>query len=180
MLKPEALAAVTAFLNAKAEWSRANDALMFWAPRRAVPAFKSPQAMVQYYMVDRGNPYTGDPLYGALDHYLHPERLAHGLEAGPSFIKGMWIDCDDVAGFYHAVSRKSGWQSQVITLVDQGLKGSHVICVGTFEGRAWGADTNGFRWLAGLGEEHLCQVWTDLYRGVGYRYLGAIATPYPW
>lgn len=175
---------VARFLEAKASWSAWNDSVMAGAPRLAVPTFASPQAAADYYFRERGNPYTGDPLYGALDHYLNPQRLQAGLAAGPDALRRLWIDCDDVAGWYlHATAGIPGLSTKVVTLIDPELSlanGSHVILAGTFAGQPFGLDTSGYRALPDLDEATLCRVWGALYAERGFEYVGAVDTPYPF
>lgn len=180
MLAPQQRAAVIAYLDLKRGWSVANDAFTLGAPRAPVPRFGSPAEAAAYYQ-QKGNPYTGDPAWGALDFYTDPRRLQAALEAGPDAVKRLFIDCDDVAGWYHAAVRQMpGYTSHLVTLIDERIVGSHVICVYQGPGGAGALDTNAHRPLPDLNEATLCGVWSNIYAGNGYRYIGAIATPYPF
>lgn len=175
---------VARFLEAKASWSAWNDSIMAGAPRLVVPTFASPEAAADHYFRQLGNPYTGDPLFGALDHYLNPQRLQAALAAGPDAVRRLWIDCDDVAGWYlHATAGIPGLTAKIITLVDPELSfanGSHVILAGAHNGQAFGLDTNGYMPLPDLSEATLCQTWGRLYADHGFAYIGAVETPYPF
>lgn len=169
------------YLRIKQDSSWQVDNLLMHEPRRVMPIFRTPEEVVNYYFTEKGNPYTGDPLYGVLDYYLHPERLAHALEAGPEAIKGRHIDCDDVAGFYHrAIALMPGYTSAVVTLIDHRVIGSHVVCPWEGGGRVGACDTNGFAILPDLSEKTLCDHFTEVYRKRGYQYLGAVEGFYPW
>lgn len=176
---------VAGYLDAKAALSIAADKTI-WArnQRLAVPRFHSPEAAAHYYQVEMGNPYTGDPLYGALDNYIDPELLQAGIEAGPDAWSRLWIDCDDVAGWYlHAVAGIPGCSARIVTLVDTEItfrNGSHVILAGELGGQAFALDTNGYRPLPDLEEATLCSVWAAIYAEAGYTYAGAVETPYPF
>jgi hypothetical protein len=181
MLTPVQREIALLYLESKAGWSASNDRFLAGAPRAAVPKFATPQDAVHYYKDTHGNPYTGDPLYGALDFYTAPGRLAYALEAGPEAMKHLWIDCDDVAGFYLAACRQiPGCVARIVTLIDSGIKGSHVICVGTLDGHTFGMDTNGYHALADDHEDTLCAHWTAIYTVWGYHYIGALDSPYPF
>ena len=180
----ELRALAASYLTAKGEWSRINDQIMAGTPRAPVPQFSSPQAAADYYFVGRGNPYTGDPLRGALDYYLHPERLQAGLEGGPDEWKKLHIDCDDVAGIYlKMIQHLPGMDARIFTVVDARFtlnNMSHVICAGSWNGQAFGLDTNGYRPLPNVTEATLCQVWNAIYASYGANYVIALETPYPF
>ena len=172
------------YLDAKASWSTWNDRLMPTAPRAPVPAL-APGAAVALYRDTYGNPYSGDPMYGSGDFYLHPERVMAALLDGPEALRRLFIDCDDVAGLYLAMVRQvPGYEARLVTLIDPSVRGnnsSHVICVYTGpDGKHGALDTNGHIPLPDLEELTLCAVWSALYDNRGYTYLGALATPYPF
>lgn len=180
---------IRTYLEKKAEWSVWNDTYVsifqsMGPPiKKRIPNFGNPEAVAAYY-TKKGSPYTGDPVWGAGDHYLHPNRFYMALENGTW--RSNYIDCDDIAGFAHiACQMIPGVRSKVVTLFDRYIKGSHVICVGTDAyGRTFAIDTNGFRWLPDLDEATLCRVWRALYLnpaiGQDFDYKYAIDTPYPF
>lgn len=176
MLDTLTRAGVEAYLQAKAQWSIANDALRWWEPRRSVPVFHSPGEVAAY--VAR-LAYTGDPLGGVADFYANPQRLAAAIENGTA--RNQPADCDDFAGLaFVALRQIRGVEARIVTLVDAGVKGSHVICVYK-HGQTFGAiDTNGLRLLSDLSEATLCRTWSDLYKAEGYTYVLALTTPYPF
>lgn len=175
-------ATVAGFLQAKADWSWQNhDKFKAGDQRSPVPLFLTPVGAAAYYAVAKGNPYTGDPLWGVVDFYTHPGRLAWALEQGPEAIRRLFIDCDDVAAFYlFAVQQMPGYEAQLVTLIDERIVGSHVVCLWRGGGAQGILDTNGYRVLSNLTEATICATMTDLYAGRGYHYVGACDTPYPW
>lgn len=168
------------YLDAKAAASRANDwaASLRGAPRRrALPRFTQARDAWAYWAA-HGAPYNGDPLWGLADFYLHPERTQALLEGVPG--SGAPVDCDDLAVWACACLRQTeGLRPRIVTLVDAGLVGSHVICVGEGHGPLrWAIDTNGYRELVDLSPAALCEEWGRIYPGT--RYVAAIDTPYPF
>lgn len=167
---------VLLYLTHKNGWSWANDWACLWHPRKAAPRVASPAAAWDYL---KNVPYTGDPFGGVGDFYTHPERIVAAMAAGTA--KSLHIDCDDFALLaFHMTRQIPGCASKVVTLVDSGVKGSHVICVGTFNGQPFGLDTCGYRALPELSEATLCRVWRDIYAAQGYSYFMAVDTPSPW
>lgn len=181
MLTPQQRATALAYLDLKRDWSVANDRFLLGVPRAPVPQFNGPAAAAAYYQHQKGNPYTGDPIWGVLDFYTDPRRLQAALNAGPDAVRRLFIDCDDVAGWYLAALRQMpGYQAHIMTLIDERIVGSHVICVYQGPGGCGALDTNGHRALPNLDEATLCEVWSSIYAGNGYHYIGALATPYPF
>lgn len=173
--------AALVYLEAKATWSAWNDRLCAGAARAEPPTFATPADAVAYYHDQHGNPYTGDPLKGVGDFYLNPKRLAAGLLAGPAAIAQLYIDCDDVAGFYLLACRAiPGCEARIVTLIDERLVGSHVICVAHHAGQVLGLDTNGLHVLPDDTEATLCATWSGIYASLGYDYIGAVDSPYPF
>lgn len=169
-------AGVSWYLTNKNGWSWANDWACWWHARKAVPHVASPSAAWDYL---KNVPYTGDPFGGVGDFYTHPERIVAEMAAGTA--RNMHLDCDDVAVLAHVMTRQiPGCVSRVVTIVDAGVVGSHVLCVGTFNGQPWAIDTNGYRHLPDLTETTLCRVWNDIYASRGYRYFMAVDTASPW
>lgn len=170
---------VGAWNGAKSGWSRLNDWLMGGADRRPIPAFATPAEAARYLM-DRAL-YTGDPLSGAADFYLHPTRLQAALEGGREALVQLSIDCDDYASWaYAALDRIPNCTPFLFTLRDANGWGHHVICVYRWNLRYGAIDTNGHRELPDLAPETLCRVWSEIYQRAGYRYVEAISTPYPF
>ncbi len=162
------------YLLNKAFWSKANDALMWWASRKKLPVHEGVMN-VWWYIAAHGNPYTGDPLMGVGDFYLHPERLQASLENATK----NFIDCDEIAGYAHVATRSiPGAKSRVVTLLDAALTGSHVICVGDYNGSKWAIDNNGFRWLLTDTPEFLCNTWSTIYPDT--KFILAVDSPYPF
>lgn len=170
------------FYNAlKAGWSRVNDFLMGGAPRRPVPKLGSPEQAGAYLMGHAV--YTGDQWGGAGDNYVNPERFQYSMETGDW--SRIQTDCDDYATWAYAALRQiPGVTPQIVTLLDAGVKFSHVICVYTQDGpagRHYGAiDTNGHRPLANIEPGTLCKVWTGIYGPQGANYISATPTDYPF
>jgi hypothetical protein len=179
MLTPQQRAIAEGYLNYKASWSKANDHLIWGATRSPVPAL-APLGAVDVYKTQYGNPYTGDPLRGVVDFYTNPNRLQAALINGT--VNRLYIDCDDVAGWYlTAVRQVAGYSAHLLTLIDSRIVGSHVICVYTgLDGKCGGLDTNGHHDLADLTEATICEHWSALYAGNGYHYIGAVTTEYPF
>lgn len=171
------LDAIPVYLASKAAWSRANDALLFWAPRSTVLRFTSARAAADYY-ASKGNPYTGDPMGGALDHYRHPERTQAYLDGKDSNGGRVWIDCDDVALYYERAIRSSTIGAKVVTLVDERIVMSHVVCVGADADGAFLLDTNGYRQIADTRPETIIAAVGAIYPAA--RYVAALDTPLPW
>lgn len=154
---------------------KANDA------RRSIPLFKDPAAAKAYYFDAKGNPYTGDPLWGVVDIIIHPGRLQHALEVGPEALRRLPIDCDDVSLWYAwAIAKMPGYEAQVVTLIDHRVVGSHVVCLWRGHGRQGVVDTNGHRDLPDLTERTICDAFTAIYQPRGYVYRGACPSPTPW
>lgn len=164
----------------KSLWSRLNDDIKRSEPRAPLPLFATPRGAWEY--LNARYTYTGDPLGGAADFYLHPERLQAALEAGPAAVKGLSIDCDDVASWsYAALAKIPGCNPTMFTLMDNSGKfGHHVICGFRWNGQYGAIDTNGYRPLATLDPATLCATWTQVYSSLGYTYDMAVVTPYPF
>lgn len=177
-------AGAAAFLEAKVAWSLANDVVMSFRPRLALPVVTSPNEAATY--VAR-LPYTGDPRLfgipgteGAGDFYEHPERISAALEAGTADQER--IDCDDFAGIAYLMLRQiPGCKTTVVTILDESGKfGHHVICTYTFNGAKGVIDTNGHHLLPDLAESTICRLFSDIYVSLGYRYFAALDSPYPF
>ena len=164
------------FNSLKSLWSRVNDQVMRGAGRRPVPALASPEA-VGAYLMTHGR-YTGDLAGGALDNWTHPERFQCAMETGDWRLP---IDCDDFSAWaYVALLKVPGCEPQIMTLLDAGVVGSHVVCVYR-QGEHFGViDTNGHRSLPSRDATTLCQTFTALYASRGYRYVSATPTPFPF
>ena len=165
----------------KAGWSRLNDWVMGGAPRRPVQKFDAPESAARYLMAKAK--YTGDLWGGAGDNYVHPERFQYAMDTGD--YSRIQTDCDDYATWAYAALRQiPGVTPHIFTLVDAGVKFSHVICVYTEDtphGRLYGAiDTNGHRPLANIEPATLCKVWGDIYGPQGANYIDATPTAYPF
>lgn len=165
----------------KAGWSRLNDWLMWATPRRPVPTFPAPEDVASYLMTH--GKYTGDQWGGAGDNYVNPERFQYSMETGDW--SRIQTDCDDYATWaYVALSKIPGVTPTLYTLLDAGVKFSHVICTysqDTSKGRVYGAiDTNGHRPLVNTDPTTLCKVWTGIYGDQGAHYVSATPTTYPF
>lgn len=168
------------FNAAKNTWSRINDWIKRGEPRAPVPTLESPQAVADY--IGARFVYTGDPLNGAADFVLHPERLHAAMLAGPDAVRRLSVDCDDLASLaYLMLSRIPGCRPQLYTLWDDSGKfGHHVVCGYTWNGGAGVIDTNGHRRLVALTPEQLCVTFTAIYQPRGYVYTGAEPQDYPF
>lgn len=165
----------------KAGWSRLNDFLMAGAPRRPVPKLVSPVSVGDYLLVH--GKYTGDQWGGAGDNWVNPERFQYSMETGDW--SRIQTDCDDYASWaYVALRQIPGVTPIIFTLVDSGLKFSHVICCYSQEtpsGKQYGAiDTNGHRPLINIEPGTLCKVWNGIYGPQGANYISATETSYPF
>lgn len=165
----------------KSGWSRLNDVLMAGAPRRPVPKFGSPEQVAAYLMSHVK--YTGDQWGGAGDNYVNPERFQYSMETGDW--SRIQTDCDDYATWaYVALKQIPGVTPRIFTLVDAGVKFSHVICVYSEKnqyGTQYGAiDTNGHRPLINIEPSTLCKVWNGIYGSQGANYISATETTYPF
>jgi hypothetical protein len=110
-------------------------------------------------------------------------RLMAALIAGPASVARLFIDCDDVALLYASMVRQvAGYTVNILTLIDSGIAGSHVICTYTAPNGSCGAlDTNGHHVLANLDEQTICDHWTAIYGPpFGYKYIGVLVTPDPF
>lgn len=171
---------IKAYLDAKAAASRANDwaaGLRGAARTLDLPRFAKPEDAAVYWHT-HGAPYTGDPLWGALDFYVHPTRYQAILEGRPG--SAAPVDCDDLAVWSFACLRQTeGLTPRVVTLVDAGITKSHVICVGKGHGpQYWAIDTNGFRFLHNWSAPTLLEEWGLIYPDTAY--VAAVDTPYPF
>lgn len=168
------------FNAAKNTWSRVNDWIKRGEPRAPIPTFASPAEAAAY--LQKHGAYTGDPLNGAADFVLRPERLQAAMEAGPAALARLSIDCDDWAAWAFAALRLiPGCQPQLYTLWDgSGKFGHHVVCGYTWHGGAGVIDTNGHRRLVALSQEQLCVTFTSIYKSVGYVYTSAEPQDYPF
>ena len=179
MLTDTQRAEAAGYLAFKASVSAVNDHLLPNARRVVVPPM-TPVDAAKFYHDDHNNPYTGDPVFGVVDFYTNPNRLQAGLVSGS--VSGLFIDCDDVAGWYHtAVRQTPGYTSRVVTLIDHRIVGSHVICPYMAPDGTHGVlDTNGHHILPDLEESTICDFFTNLYKAEGYVYLGMLDSPYPF
>jgi hypothetical protein len=188
MLLAPVRAATAGYLTAKAGWSLANDAAVLWDDRRPVPRFNSPEE-IDAYAYERST-YRLDPLWGLGDFYTSPYRAQADMERG---IKGrLYFDCDDLAGWaYKALIQLPGCTAKVITLADAKVSGSHVIAVYSLGGVVGAIDTNRHRRLSPLHgtdpfanwerlEKVLTSEWSAIYEPLGYRYVFAADSPYPF
>lgn len=162
---------------AKSSWSRLNDWIKGGEPRRPVPTFASPEELGAWMQANV--PYTGDPGGGALDFYLHPERLMAAIENGTA--KNLNVDCDDWATFAFCTLRLMGARPLLFTLRDDSGKFGHHVVVGYGSPEGFGAiDTNGHRKLPNLTSKTLCDEWDRIYASWGFRYGEAVPTVYPF
>lgn len=169
------------FNAAKSAWSRFNDWIKRGEKRAPVPALTSPQAVADY--IGHRFIYTGDPLGGAADFWLHPERLHAAMLEGPEAVRRLSVDCDDLASLaYLMLSKVPECHPTLYTLEDtSGKWGHHVVCAYTWRGDVHGViDTNGLTRLLSPSPQHLCTVFTAIYRSRGYEYTSAVPTPYPF
>ncbi len=168
------------FNHLKGLWSRANDWIKRGEPRAPVPSLDSPQAVADY--IGARFVYTGDPLAGAADFWLHPERLHAAMLQGPDAVRRLSVDCDDLASLaYLMLSKVPGCRPTLYTLEDSSGKwGHHVVCAYDWFGAAGVIDTNGHRRLVALTQEQLCVTFTAIYKSRGYIYTGASPTPFPF
>lgn len=168
---------ISLYNNLKALWSRANDAIMRGAGRRAIPHLSSPEDVGAYLMAH--GKYKGDKFNGILDNVTHPERFQYAMETGDW--GSMPIDCDDYAVWaYRALMLIPECHPMILTLLDERLVGSHVVCAYR-KGQVCGViDTNGHRLLDNLAEETVCRVFSEVYKTLGYKYIKAVFTPYPF
>lgn len=130
---------VRAYLAAKEGWSRAF-AWLDGSKRNPLPPFGDHEELATY--METRLRYVPDPLGGAIDFYTHPERTQWELD-------NSWPrDCDDYASYaFLALSRLPGYEPRMVTVVDRGLKWSHVICLFRQGHRAFVLDTNGLNEL---------------------------------
>lgn len=168
---------------AKAAWSRVNDWFKRGEKRAPVPALASP-ADVAAHIAERFI-YTGDTLADGKiqgDFWLHPERLYAAMLDGPEAVKKLMVDCDDLASLaFLMLSRIPGCRPQLYTLEDSSGKwGHHVVCGYDWNGAAGVIDTNGHRRLVALTPEQLCVTFTAIYKPLGYTYVAAVPTDYPF
>lgn len=170
-------AGAAVYLDNKWKWSWVNNALTWWKPRRAVPRVSHPGDVAAYVATV---PYTGDPIGGAADFYIHPERIVAALQAGTANHEP--IDCDDFAGLAYVMLRQiPGCVPKVVTLLDESGKfGHHVVCVYEFNGNKGVIDTNGHTLLPYLSESIICRRFSEIYKSLGYRYFAALDSPYPF
>lgn len=182
MLNIQQKAFVDGYLRLKVQISQFNNQMMSSSPRRPVPKFATPYDACQYYAVTHGNIYTGDPFYGVVDIYTHPERVQAAIEIGPEQIKKTFIDCDDVACWYYAaLLQMPGYTPKIITLIDSNVVGSHVLCGYTAPDGHFGVlDTNGLHYLLDLKPTTLCALWNEIYKDRGYNYIDAVDCAYPF
>lgn len=173
---------IISFFNVlKTAWSRVNDAIMRGSNRVPLPCFNSPAEASAYLMAHAV--YTGDPLGGAADFFLHPERLQAAMQQGESYVRRLSVDCDDWGSWaYAALALIPDCHPQLYTLEDSsGQWGHHVVCAYTWRGDQHGViDTNGHARLLDRTQEQLCRRFTGVYKSRGYIFTAAVATPYPF
>ncbi len=158
---------------------RAASRLVAWlagVSRRPVPVFTSPQAAWDHLAARYT--YTGDPVYGVVDFYWHPEVLQAALEAGTA--ARLPVDCDDVAAWAHAALSAMGAAPGLVVLYEESLRGAHCVCVYRWNGQAGAIDTNGVHTLPDLDEATLCAHWSGLYAREGFVYTAAVPVAYPF
>jgi len=167
---------VNIFNTLKSGWSRVNDWVKRYDGRRPIPTLDSPETVGLYLILHAK--YTGDLLGGAMDNYTHPERFQYAMETQTWNLP---IDCDDYAIWaYQALLRIPGCEPTIVTLLDQGVVGSHVVCIYRTSKQCGVIDTNGHRLLTGRDPATICQTFTEIYAARGYRYVSATVTPYPF
>jgi hypothetical protein len=158
---------------------RAASRLWDWlsgGPQRPVPHFENPQAAWDY--LSARYTYTGDPLNGALDFYVHPEKFQWALEE--NLAHKLPVDCDDVAAWAYLALKNIGANPHLIAIYDEGLRGAHCICVYMLNGRCGAIDTNGHTLLPDLHDQTLCQHWSNVYRDRGYVYTTVVPLSFPF
>jgi hypothetical protein len=158
---------------------RASSRFWDWlsgGPRRPIPTFETPQAAWDYLAARYT--YTGDPLNGALDFYVHPEKFQWGLETGVAH--KLSVDCDDVAAWAYVALRQMGADPHLAAIYDEGLRGAHCICLYVHKGRVGAIDTNGHVLLPNLRDETLMHHWTNVYRDRGYVYRTVVTLSFPF
>lgn len=158
---------------------RAASRFWDWASggaRAAIPQFDNPQAAWNY--LSSRYTYTGDPLNGALDFYVHPEKFQYALENGTA--QNLPIDCDDVAAWAYLALHKLGAAPHLMAIYDEGLRGAHCVCVYVLNGRCGAIDTNGHVLLPDLHDETICRHWSNVYRERGYVYTTVVPLSFPF
>lgn len=150
--------------------------------RVPLPVFRTPQGIAGY-MAERFI-YRPDPLSGALDYYTHPETIEWMLGHSPDDWRYS-CDCDDFAVYaYLALSRLPGVVPRLVTLVDLGIRWSHVVTAFRDQGGSFGViDTNGLHYfpacpLPALEDQALLQRFGAIYPEA--RYVAAVTTRYPF
>jgi hypothetical protein len=145
MFQPKQLSQV--YLRAKKLWSFLIATILFWQ-RATLPVLSNEydvNSLIQELK------YTGDGPFGMLDFVQRAERsYYHILRARKKGKEKYWwpmIDCDDYAELARRLFEEMGWESELMVIVDPGLKMSHVIC--RFlrpDGTLGTVDTNGLRY----------------------------------
>lgn len=167
---------VQPYSQAKSAWSWLNDKFKA-APRADLPRFDTPEALGRWMLENIR--YTGDPGGGVFDFYTDPRRLA-AAALNPALWASTPCDCDDFAIFACEAAKKiPGTTMGVVTLVGSNVSMIHVIACGWHNGRAFGIDTNGFRWLVNLDEATIVREWNEVYKAQRPGYFAARWTPIP-
>lgn len=194
------------YLAFKAFLSNINDGFVGWGMRAGFIEERTPKEAAEL-LWSRGEvlpdgrqyptPYTGDPVGGAIDFYTNPLRLERALRISKEEVKKLRIDCDDIAIWSAVTTRKSRVVdfSIVVTLVDQGLVGSHVVCIGRYKnGDYFRLDTAGLanipynefiynsdpKAFVEINQGKICKIWEELYAERGFKYIDAVYTPDPF
>lgn len=150
-------------------------------PRKGAIAFNSPSEMCKYWLDKTNNVYTGDPLRGAFDFYLNPKVLQGAIESGSGF-SHLNIDCDDVAlwAYMHSL-HMPGTKGRLVTILDSSGKwGHHVICLLTHKNKYYVMDTNGLHEVKDHSPEVVCDLFSKIYKDLGFIYKDMIDTPVPF
>lgn len=126
--------------------------------------------------------YISDPFGGLFDYYTHPRTIQYAIDHNYSaFPYG--CDCDDFAVYAYALLKRiEGCYPRLVTLVDRGIKYSHVVCVFRHEGWSFSVDTNGVKLLGHnltreVEGDTLINFFNEVYPA---NYIAALDTDYPF
>ncbi len=152
----------------------------------SLPEFKNFWEVESY--IHQNFLYTGDPLWGIDDYYLHPEYVQFCIDTDQK--DRIPVDCDDYACYAYMGLQSIGCQGvQMLNLITNplylwDLKMCHVICKFEYfwNGNWWVGiiDTNpGIRWFLknNTWENKVRETFGNMYK-IEYKYLIPVQYPF--
>jgi len=151
------------YLRMKANLSRfINDSLnVAGAPKSEVIKTKHPKDTWDYFK-SKGEPYVGDPAWGVIDFYIHPERAQYIIDGGSLPIISRPFDCDDLSLW--AMSATNGFEAELGVLVGEEINKSHSICIFKEQDHiTWTIDTSGLHKHSSKDDEYIVKFFSEVF-----------------